>query len=556
MLCNPTATTRTVFGIGSGHDVILDHDRTAGNIDTIQLADGITTDDVSVYRDGEDLVLSLNGGADTLTVRQWFWNDSPEYRVEVIQFADGTTWDVDTVKQMVLQPTDGDDTLIGTSVSDALNGYGGNDRIFGRADDDTLDGGTGNDTVAGEAGNDTLLGGEGTDTLSGGAGNDILDGGIGNDALYGGTDHDWYGYRGSNGSDTYRFARGSGQDTVVDYDDTAGNLDTILLNADVAPADVSIRRVDHNLVLSIIDTDDTLTVNDWFTDESGTWQVEQIQFGDGTLWNAGDIKQMVLQGTPEDDLLIGYSTDDTISGIAGNDAIYGNAGNDTLDGGTGDDYLDGGIGNDIYRFDRGSGQDTVVDHDDTAGNIDTIGLAADVMPSDVTLEIDGTNLRIVINNTDNTLLVTGWFADDASKVERIEFADGTVWDTQYIQDNARSENVILGTPGNDILVGTDRDDTLIGLQGDDTLTGGEGNDTYVFTKGSGVDRIIENDSTTGNLDVVKFLDVTSTELDGMERWGNDLVLFYGDDRLTVVNYYGVRRRADRGDTIQRRNRPG
>jgi hypothetical protein len=51
-------------------------------------------------------------------------------------------------------------------------------------------------------------------------------------------------------------------------------------------------------------------VNNWFADESGTWQVEQIRFADGTLWNALDIKQMVLQGTPEDDLLIGYSTDD------------------------------------------------------------------------------------------------------------------------------------------------------------------------------------------------------------------------------------------------------
>ena len=147
-----------VFDSGYGHDVILDHDRTAGNIDTIQLADGITTDDLSVYRDGENLVLSLNDGADTLTVEQWFWNDSTEYRVEVIQFADGTTWDVDTVKEKVLQATDGDDVLIGTSISDTLNGYGGNDRIFGRADADVLDGGSGDDQIAGEAGDDLLLG--------------------------------------------------------------------------------------------------------------------------------------------------------------------------------------------------------------------------------------------------------------------------------------------------------------------------------------------------------------------------------------------------------------
>ena len=74
------------------------------------------------------------------------------------------------------------------------------------------------------------------------------------------------------------------------------------------PADVTIRRSGDNLVLSINDAPDTLTVNNWFKDEVDTWQVEQIQFADGTTWNVDAIKQMVLEGTPGDDLLIGYST--------------------------------------------------------------------------------------------------------------------------------------------------------------------------------------------------------------------------------------------------------
>jgi Ca2+-binding RTX toxin-like protein len=298
------------FANGYGHDTVLDHDRTSGITDKILLGDGITPADVSLNRDGEDLVLSLNGDADTLTVHQWFWNDSPEYRVEVIQFADGTAWDVDTIKEKVLRATDGDDVLIGTSVSDTLYAYGGNDCVFGRGSDDVIDGGPGDDVVAGEAGNDTIICGDGADVASGGMGDDVIDPGAGRDIVFGGTDHDQYGYSGSNGNDVFKFGRGYEQDTVTDYDATSGNLDTILLNDDVAPADVTIRRVDDNLVLSINGTDDTLTVNNWFADESGTWQVEQIRFADGTLWNALDIKQMVLQGTPEDDLLIGYSTDD------------------------------------------------------------------------------------------------------------------------------------------------------------------------------------------------------------------------------------------------------
>ena len=45
------------------------------------------------------------------------------------------------------------------------------------------------------------------------------------------------------------------------------------------------------------------------------------------------IKQMVLEGTPGDDLLLGYSsTSDTIRGYAGNDQIWGRGGNDILEG--------------------------------------------------------------------------------------------------------------------------------------------------------------------------------------------------------------------------------
>ena len=56
------------------------------------------------------------------------------------------------------------------------------------------------------------------------------------------------------------------------------------------------------------------------------------------MWDA--IKQMVLEGTPGDDLLIGYSaTSDTIRGYDGNDTIYGRAGDDILEGGAGNDAL-------------------------------------------------------------------------------------------------------------------------------------------------------------------------------------------------------------------------
>jgi hypothetical protein len=59
---------------------------------------------------------------------------------------------------------------------------------------------------------------------------------IGNDELSGGNAPFDYGY----GNDTYIFGRGYGQDTIEDNDSTEGNANTIRLNADVGPDDVTI----------------------------------------------------------------------------------------------------------------------------------------------------------------------------------------------------------------------------------------------------------------------------------------------------------------------------
>jgi len=394
-----------LFGRGSGQDAIYDFDPTPGNLDVIRLADDITPDDIALNRRRDNLELCIIGTPDKMTVGIWFWNDSPENRVERIEFADGTAWDVDTIKSMIgLRGTSGDDTLIGYSTSDTMRGYAGNDTIYGRAGDDILDGGTGDDTLYGEAGNDTLLGGDGRDILKGGSGDDVLDGGTDNDSL-----------SGEAGNDTYRFGRGSGQDTIFDQDATLGNQDTILLNEDLAPTDISLRRVGDNLVLSVNDSVDTLTAWDWFKDESTEWQVEQIKFSDGLVWNADTIKQMSLQGTQGDDIRIGFSGADTIRGFAGDDRLYGRGGDDILDGGTGNDALYGETGNDTYVFGRGSGRDTIIDTDQTPGNLDTILLNEDVASSDVRLTRDGFDLVFSINDTSDQLTVRNWFSEDSTR---------------------------------------------------------------------------------------------------------------------------------------------
>jgi len=68
---------------------------------------------------------------------------SSEYQVEQIQFGDGTTWDVDTIRQLALLVTPGGDALVSYATADTIQGYDGYDRLYGRAGDDILDGGPG-----------------------------------------------------------------------------------------------------------------------------------------------------------------------------------------------------------------------------------------------------------------------------------------------------------------------------------------------------------------------------------------------------------------------------
>jgi hypothetical protein len=96
---------------------------------------------------------------------------------------------------------------------------------------------------------------------------------------------------------------------------------------------------------------------------------------------------------------------------------------------------------------------------------------------------------------------------------------------------------IEGHQGNDTLSGNGGQDILIGGVGNDSLVGGLGHDVYVVSSGDGADIIHDNDSTPGNVDEVRFLDVSSTDVQGVQRVGNSLLMSYGSSDQVTVQYY-------------------
>jgi Ca2+-binding RTX toxin-like protein len=281
---------------------------------------------------------------------------------------------------------------------------------------------------------------------------------------------------------------------------------------------------------------------------SGTWATTRAAIGAEftTTPAAGDD---IYLGTSGNDIVNGSGGNDYLLGAGGNDNLKGGTGDDTLDGGSGNDTLNGGsgnandgLGNDTYLFGRGDGNDTIYDQDVTAGNMDTIRFKDGVLPSDVTLSRPASgseDLLLSINGTTDSLRVFAWFGSVSNRVERVEFADGSVWDTtvlikapiqgtsgaDYLVGRDDLADTIMGNAGNDILIGGGGNDRLEGGAGNDTINGGSGEDTASYidapsgvtvslatgaaqaTGGAGTDTLIgienltgssHNDSLTGN----------------------------------------------------------
>lgn len=332
----------------------------------------------------EEMIITRLGSNDTVTVERQFTSSQYSPTIDRILFSDGTKWDIDTICQMAVKGTDGDDVILG--VTD-------NDIIHAGAGDDTV---TGNGKIYGEAGDDRLFikasqSAEGT-LLSGGAGDDILDagegtliftdyptftddgmtedgedyigdeiqtdipthildGGSGNDILYGSFDNE-----------IYHFDVGFGQDEIYErregqnYSNVADSYDIVRFGEGITPSDIRYVRQGNDLVLQHHNDIDRITVRNYFIGPSKHYKINAVEFADGTRLSAEQFElRTVYDGTDKADSLMGTDGNDFIRGLAGNDNLFGFGGDDRLEGGVGDDYLSGGNGSST-----GSGNDILI----------------------------------------------------------------------------------------------------------------------------------------------------------------------------------------------------
>ena len=189
-----------LYSAGDGNDSITE----SGGTDKIVLSAATSFDSAS--RIGDDLVLTVNGGANIILKDHY--NGQPIESLDVGALS--TVYNILTG----LTGSPSNELIVSGSSSDIMAGGSGNDAMFGGAGNDEMTGANGNDTLHGGDGGDTLSGGSGNDTLLGGAGDDTLEGGDGSDILYLGAGNDTVIYTGTSELG----------DTIMDFSATEDTL--------------------------------------------------------------------------------------------------------------------------------------------------------------------------------------------------------------------------------------------------------------------------------------------------------------------------------------------
>ena len=548
-----------VYNKGDGNDTIID----TGGTDIIKFGQGINKEDLVATKSGDehykDITLTFkNSPSDSIVIKEVFMGENikANNKIETLEFANGERLKIEDIKLNIIGSKENDDIRGYNYFSNIIKGNGGDDTLYSGDMDDTLYGEDGNDRLYGGRGNDTLMGQDGDDELNGEDGNDILEGGSGNDTLYG-----------DSGEDVYLFKRGDGQDTVY-----ADGNDIVKFKAGLTQNDLIFRRSEslkdgfsNGLILKIKDSHDSIVIRDAFKDENNSYGIKGVGFDDGSFMSFAEIKRKVLVSSDQEQTVFeGFNSDDTIIGGDGNDYLSGNGGNDTLIGNNGDDRIDGGDGDDIitggkgddelsggsgsdtYVFGRGDGKDSITNYDDDPNKTDVIKFKEGIVRDDLILQKlrtfkYGSDFLIKIKGSDDSILVKNMFdiednnyvLNEKSKIDKIEFGDGSFMDIEDIKQALKNNNVIIHENGNfwkdsegsdesdeiygndddNSLKGNKGDDILVGGKGSDSLYGGEGNDAYVFGRGDGEDTIYNYDPTPNRRDIIKFKEgITKNDL--------------------------------------------
>ncbi|MGB9366340.1 MAG: calcium-binding protein [Xanthobacteraceae bacterium] len=296
-----------IFGAGSGTDTIGE-DTDSGATDTVRLV-GLNPADVTVGRNGQNLIIAINATGEQVTVVGHFFGTREG--IEQIVFADQTVWNRTEIAAQA--------PILGTNGNDPS--------LFGTSGDDTIIGGLGNDYIEGREGNDSYVFrlGDGQDTVA-----------------------DW-----GTGSDVDVLKLGAG---ILTGDVSVTGISNNDIRLSIAGTSDSI-TLGHQLSGIWGGVDQVRFADNTVWDRATLLQKATTPTaGNDTIY--GDYTANTLSGGAGNDSLFGREGNDQLSGNTGNDILQGGAGNDTylFNLGDGQDRIsDAGEGGDLDTVQLGAG---------------------------------------------------------------------------------------------------------------------------------------------------------------------------------------------------------
>jgi trimeric autotransporter adhesin len=567
------------LGRTTGRDTITD----SSGIDRVIFNADVAPTDVTLYRDGDDLLIAIASTAAQTRVIGHFAGTG---QIESMEFSNGgVVWNattivsrtvVGTINAMV--GTAGNDTFVVDSTSDTITEQANQGidtvqssvswRLGSNLENLTLTGyfdlkGSGNtlnNVITGNSGNNLLDSGWSTDNKTG---SDTFVGGLGDDTYYadGGEyidQEDKVLENANEGYDQILLARGRYHYVMADNVEALYALtDRGGLSYAYGPSNYS--SITGNALNNLIES-----VSPFSQLLDGGVGADTMRGGDGAdiyvVDNVGDVVEDSGSSAPLNwpstagsaDTVrssISYTLPDFIENLELTGALNisgtGNARHNVLDGSTssGANVLSGGSGDDTYRVGVG---DTVVEL--VGQGNDTVEF--NYRPANSTLyvaSVAATNIETytVAKQLDGGVTLVG-----TSQAERLVYLGKATYET--IGGVLRGEggnDTLLGAYGSDTLFGGADDDSLVGGSGadeldggagNDVLDGGTGNDLYLFGRGDGQDIVSEMaDASVGKLNILRFkVGIASSQI-AVQRLGNDveLSLIGTADKVTIRSFF-------------------
>ena len=217
---------------------------------------------------------------------------------------------------------------------------------------------------------------------------------------------------GTRKAETYEHTTGDGSYSIVEGGSLGQYVTDRLVFTDVTADDITLSR-DGTKIIFTLANGEKVTLSTQL--QRRISQIEVVQFSDGTEWDEATLRTKVFDA---------MKATGTVTGTNWNDR---------------------------YEHSLGDGSYTIVEERFWLTGSDRL-VFTDVDADDITLSRSGDDVVITLSNGE-TVTLSNQMANDKTKIEVVEFSDGTEWDEPTLRtkvfDAMKSTGTVAGTRMND-----------------------------------------------------------------------------------------------------------